>query len=554
MHVRGHYQVEWEEVKMLRHLSIRAKLLVGSSLAILLVVIALMVALFSLRNLGKQFDSFINRDVVNLKYLSSMYENGLLSGQAERNYILRPSDPVPLKTLSKSSDEFNEALNQTILVSSDHPDALKTLDDIRKSWAKLQAIRQHARDLAVTDTTAAVGELNMNETPEWRELRKNLESLMIRKYKESDEKRDLINHQIQRTFMLSILITAVAVIIGSVGMLVLINNIMASIKLLSSSMNELAVGNGDLTRRIPVHGKDEIGETSDAFNRFMAGMQKLIQEIRSNAEYLSSAATNLSSFSTKVAEGTKEQSNAASETVSAIEQMRVSIAAVADSSEDVKTLSHESLAHTHQGSECLSDMLKEISNGKKAVDEIANQVNEFVKSTNTITHMTRQVKEIADQTNLLALNAAIEAARAGDMGRGFAVVADEVRKLAEKSAQSAGEIDSITCSLGDQSIRVEKSIYNGLQALSASETFMSKVIDVLSLAKASVTYANTGVEGITASVHEQKIASNEITRHIEKIAAMTEKNSESIQDASLSAQRLDQLASSLQSAVGRFKV
>ncbi len=539
---------------MLRHLSIRAKLLVGSSLAILLVVIALMVALFSLRNLGKQFDSFINRDVVNLKYLSSMYENGLLSGQAERNYILRPSDPVPLKTLSKSSDEFNEALNQTILVSSDHPDALKTLDDIRKSWAKLQAIRQHARDLAVTDTTAAVGELNMNETPEWRELRKNLESLMIRKYKESDEKRDLINHQIQRTFMLSILITAVAVIIGSVGMLVLINNIMASIKLLSSSMNELAVGNGDLTRRIPVHGKDEIGETSDAFNRFMAGMQKLIQEIRSNAEYLSSAATNLSSFSTKVAEGTKEQSNAASETVSAIEQMRVSIAAVADSSEDVKTLSHESLAHTHQGSECLSDMLKEISNGKKAVDEIANQVNEFVKSTNTITHMTRQVKEIADQTNLLALNAAIEAARAGDMGRGFAVVADEVRKLAEKSAQSAGEIDSITCSLGDQSIRVEKSIYNGLQALSASETFMSKVIDVLSLAKASVTYANTGVEGITASVHEQKIASNEITRHIEKIAAMTEKNSESIQDASLSAQRLDQLASSLQSAVGRFKV
>ncbi|HQT26731.1 MAG TPA: methyl-accepting chemotaxis protein, partial [Burkholderiales bacterium] len=268
----------------------------------------------------------------------------------------------------------------------------------------------------------------------------------------------------------------------------------------------------------------------------------------------SSAATQLSASAAKVAEGTKEQSDAASATAAAVQQITVAIASVSDSSDEVKNLSHQGLSHTSQGSAALSDMLEEISRVRTAVDEIANQVNEFVKSTNAITHMTRQVKDIADQTNLLALNAAIEAARAGEQGRGFAVVADEVRKLAEKSSQSASEIDSVTQSLGDQSLRVEKSINDGLQSLAASEEFMGKVTEVLSQASQSVAHANSGVEGIANSVHEQKIASNDISQNVEKIAQMTEENSEAIQETSKAAHRLEQLAASLQSAVERFKV
>ncbi|MBZ0093475.1 MAG: methyl-accepting chemotaxis protein, partial [Sulfuricellaceae bacterium] len=238
---------------------------------------------------------------------------------------------------------------------------------------------------------------------------------------------------------------------------------------LRASMEELAAGEGDLTRRLDASTRDEIGRTSAAFNRFVEKLQAILKDVSAGADSMAEAASRQVDVAKRVSLSSVSQSEMSSSTAAAVEQVSVSLASVADSAEEVRNLALQSLEQTHQGNESLSGLVGEISEVESSVEAISSAVDEFVRSTRDITNMTGQVKDIAEQTNLLALNAAIEAARAGEQGRGFAVVADEVRKLAEQSSQSAGEIARLTRVLESRSGAVEEAIRQGQGALQSSQ-------------------------------------------------------------------------------------
>jgi methyl-accepting chemotaxis protein len=313
-------------------------------------------------------------------------------------------------------------------------------------------------------------------------------------------------------------------------------------------------GRGDLTQRATVCCDNEIGQLAKAFNALILNFRGITRETSRNAETVSAAATQLSTAADQLMENTLRQSEAASSTAAAVEQVTVSIASVSDSVEETRKASHENLAHTVQGNVGVSQMVGEIDHVESSVQAIAQAVREFVQSTGQITAMTKEVRDIADQTNLLALNAAIEAARAGEQGRGFAVVADEVRKLAEKSAHSAREIDAVTQSIAQQSVAVETSIQTGLQHLTATQDFVEEFAVTLSETKDSVSQVTTSVEQIATAAREQSSASNEIARNVEKIAHMTENNAAAVAETSAAVHQLRDMAGKLRNSVGRFKV
>jgi methyl-accepting chemotaxis protein len=314
------------------------------------------------------------------------------------------------------------------------------------------------------------------------------------------------------------------------------------------------IASGDLSSRIEATTNDEMGELMGALSQMNQGLAQMVVTVRGSSSDLASAASQLSTSTNQVSEASKAQNDAASSTASAVEQVTVSINCVAHNAQEAHELASASLQHTEASAESMQGLVQEIQKVEIAVNQIASSVAEFVTSTQAITGMTKQVKDIAEQTNLLALNAAIEAARAGEQGRGFAVVADEVRKLAEKSGQSASEIDAVTRTLGGQSDAVEKAIGLGLTSLSSSRGYVDTVVKVLAQAKVSVETAAKGVQEISASVKEQSVASNDIAKHVERIAQMTEGNHAAVNEAARAADNLQRLADSLQASVGQFKV
>ena len=333
-------------------------------------------------------------------------------------------------------------------------------------------------------------------------------------------------------------------------------------------LRDIAEGEGDLTRRLKITTKDELGDLAHWFNVFIEKLQGIIKNIAGNAEQLSTSSTNLTALSKEMAASTEAVSSE-SETMAstsdsvntniasiaaAMEQSSVNLSTVAGAAEEMTATINAIASNTAQATQIAANAVDQVQSATNRVELLGQAALDISKVTETIT-------EISEQTNLLALNATIEAARAGEAGKGFAVVANEIKELARQTATATGEIKGKIEGIQNTTHGTVTEIRNITGIINSVNEIVATIASAVEEQSVStkeiagnVTQASAGIQEVNAKVAESTASVDQVARNLARMnSASTEMSQQSTQvnDNTLS---LSSLAEELKALVGQFKL
>jgi len=343
---------------------------------------------------------------------------------------------------------------------------------------------------------------------------------------------------------------ALSAIIGTTVALWLMHAVAPSAELIQAARE---IGQGNLSKRLPLNGDSDWLPLIDAVNHSLDTMARQSSEMRTHVNSISQNVGNISLALQDCTDRFEQQLNLTGNVSAELHELSQAIGVIDQHSSSAVAQADSCLSSTQDGNESIARLMGGIDEVDSSVGVIAQSVEEFMSSMQTITSMTSQVKDIADQTNLLALNAAIEAARAGEQGRGFAVVADEVRKLAEKSAQAAREIDEVTKLVGQHSSKLDETISAGREQLSGSMESLENVAEILGTSRGAVINERELIAGIATTVHNQSQSSQAISEHIEQMKRLGTETRARLAEASHAASTLSDTLANLDAGFASTK-
>ncbi|EJL05212.1 MULTISPECIES: methyl-accepting chemotaxis protein [Pseudomonas] len=354
------------------------------------------------------------------------------------------------------------------------------------------------------------------------------------------------------TWLIAVIAAALAVVFAIVGAS-FASVIVRPIRGVANGLQEIAEGEGDLTRKLTVQGKDETATLASWFNQFLGMIAQLVQRIGSASSDLQNAAADTSEVAQNMNEAAGRQRQAVELVSTAFNEMVATANEVARSCSQAATSADEGYRDVHTGQQHigeatgsvlkLSDDLQKSTQTMQALEQDSKNINTILDT----------IRSIAEQTNLLALNAAIEAARAGDQGRGFAVVADEVRALARRTADSTGEIDSLLGNLARRTQEVTLQMQGSLQVSQTSVERIQQARDSFDKIRHSVDSIRDQNTQIATAAEEQHQVAEDINRHIAQIHADAQLVEEFAHSAQTGSGRLTDISGQLKGLVGRFK-
>lgn len=323
--------------------------------------------------------------------------------------------------------------------------------------------------------------------------------------------------------------------------------------LMIAALNDLAAGEGDLTKRVGLDSKDEIGDMAGAVNRFIDKLQPIVREagdvaqrtgVEIGAMTVRNAGANAAAQLQRdeVAQSLEALSTMADAAQSESQAMQAALRQV----QDIRQATDENTRTSAQVGGLIEALAGQVGAGAKVIERLAQQ-SEQIEVVLTVIH------GIAEQTNLLALNAAIEAARAGETGRGFAVVADEVRALASKTQSSTGDIQAHIVALQQGAKEAVAAIALAGRQANEGLAVLRGSVQLQKTVQASVEQVHTAIGDATKAAAHQAQGAHAVRGRVEVIHAQAERAARAVNETTASGQILDGLAAQLKASLGQFR-
>ncbi|MCA4020148.1 methyl-accepting chemotaxis protein [Vibrio vulnificus] len=357
--------------------------------------------------------------------------------------------------------------------------------------------------------------------------------------------------QLNWMITLALLVCAAVIIVSSV---ILLQVSFKPLSRLNSVVADLSQGNGDLTQRLAIESKDEIGQISHSINLFIEKLQQMFIEVADSSKEIDHAVVNLSEQSRSNLHTLNQHTQETEQAITAIEEMSASANSIAQSADNAAHLTETTTRYADESKQTVMGAVESVNGLVTQVVAMSDTITRMSDDTKQISTVLQVIGDIAEQTNLLALNAAIEAARAGEQGRGFAVVADEVRALAARTQQSTAQINEMLAKLKSTTENVVNEMGSTRTRCEETAERTNHVMDSLNVVTDSVAEINNLNTLMATSAMEQRQVTQEVSKNMAAIQEIVRLLNENAAQSTSISDELQNTSHALTDVVGRFRV